>query len=83
MEQYERMKCLQAENWMDLALDAGLEGGQEASSLGLPPGWRVMLDAHLSTCSRCRTQWELLRVAEQALRVPQPVVPPKIGRAHV
>lgn len=62
------MKCRQVEQWMDAALD---EGGA-----GLAPRRRAELDQHLHACPQCRGQWEVLRQAESALRVPRPAPAP-------
>jgi hypothetical protein len=64
------MKCVQAERLMDAALD------ELSGSKGIGTARRADLDLHLSSCARCRAQWEVLRVAEVALRAPRPVAAP-------
>ncbi|MFN3648923.1 MAG: zf-HC2 domain-containing protein [Armatimonadota bacterium] len=61
------MKCRQAANWIDAALDG---------DAGLTSTQREQLEAHLAGCAGCRRQWEALRTAEAVLRVPQPVAAP-------
>ncbi len=62
------MNCREAENWMDRLLDeAGLDHASTRSAA---------LDRHLSGCAACRRQWEILTLAESALRIPQPVAAP-------
>jgi hypothetical protein len=60
------MNCRQAQKWMDAACDEPLTGARAAA-----------LDAHLAACPACAQQWRLLRMAEAALRLPQPVAAPE------
>lgn len=63
------MKCRQAEEWMDQALD-------ETSAVGLSADRRARLEAHVGQCAECRQQWAILQAAEMALRSPKPVPVP-------
>ncbi len=54
------MNCRTAERWMDRVLDDDPVGARMAE-----------LELHLQACSRCRSQWQALRAAEVALRMPQ------------
>ncbi|MCC2671161.1 MAG: hypothetical protein K0Q72_3632, partial [Armatimonadetes bacterium] len=69
------MNCGQAEKWMDAALDE-LSGGEYHAPRGWSEQRRAELEAHFGLCSACRSQWDLLRSAEIALRVPKPVTAP-------
>ncbi len=55
-------------------MDAALDG---ESPRGLPAGWQAQLESHMAGCAHCRAQWELLRAAEQALRVPRAAPAPE------
>lgn len=70
------MNCRQAENWMDAVLDAGALDEQAGADQALPVRSRAEFDAHLAQCPTCSRQWNLLRTAEAALRVPRPVQAP-------
>lgn len=65
------MNCRQVDKLMDLALDQGR--GTE----GLTGDRKAHFDAHLASCAQCRAQWEVIRMADAALRTPKPVPAPQ------